>query len=309
MSSNVGVHPSRSAAKPLPLAALLTVGLAAIFAGCASVPEQPSVAEAAEIATPTAADARARAAEAHAKGDTDLALRLYVVAVELDPADAEALYEIGTLYESRGGNALAARAYARAVQLDPHHARALEALGLRYFADRQLEQARPLLQRAAAADATLWRPHNALGLIADTLGQHSDAGIHYAAALAVRPGSAAILNNRGYSRYLAGNLDAAERDFRAALAAEPDYDKAWQNLGLVFARRGDYRAAQAALQRVVASYVAANDIGYIAMLGGDYAAAERLFAEAIRLSPRYYQTANDNVVELRRRRTATLTVQ
>ena len=48
--------------------------------------------------------------------------------------------------------------------------------------------------------------------------------------------------------------------------------------------------------------MAANDVGYIAMISGDYAAAELLFADAIRLSPRYYETANENAAELRRRR-------
>lgn len=112
------------------------------------------------------------------------------------------------------------------------------------------------------------------------------------------------LNNRGYSRYLAGDLDAAERDFRAALTVDPGYEKAWQNLGLVFARRGDYPLAVATLGRVVSKHVAANDVGYIAMLSGDYATAEQLFADAIRLSPRYYQTADENTAELRRRRAA-----
>ena len=121
--------------------------------------------------------------------------------------------------------------------------------------------------------------------------------------------AATVLNNRGYSSYLAGNFEAAERDFRSALSADPGYEKAWQNLGLVYARRGEYRTAVATLTRVVEDHVAANDVGYIAMLSGDYPTAERLFAEAIRLSPRYYQAANENVAELRRRRATTLTVQ
>jgi Flp pilus assembly protein TadD len=192
------------------------------------------------------------------------------------------------------------------VQIDPQHARALESLGLRYFADRQFDQARPLLSRAAGADVTLWRAHNALGLIADSLGAHDDASAHYAAALAANPGAASLLNNRGYSRYLAGSLDAAERDFRAALAADPAYDKAFQNLGLVYARRGDYQTAVATLTKIVGAPVAANDVGYIAMLSGDYSTAEKLFQDAIRLSPRFYPTANENMAQLRRRRAGSL---
>jgi Flp pilus assembly protein TadD len=285
-----------------PLFATLTLCVLSSLAGCAGAPEQPSTDAPEVVSATSAADARARAAEARAKGDADAALRLYVEAAEHDPADTEALYAIGSMYDERGDASRAARAYARVVQIDPQHARALEGLGLRYFADRQFEQAGPLLSRAVGSDVTLWRSHNALGLIADTLGNHNDAVVHFAAALTANPGSATVLNNRGYSRYLAGSLDAAERDFRAALAAEPNYDKAWQNLGLLYARRGDYITALSTLERVVSPFVAANDVGYIAMLSGDYAIADQLFAEAIRLSPRYYQTANENAAELRRRR-------
>jgi Flp pilus assembly protein TadD len=291
--------------RPMRRAALASLLGGALLAGCAGTPEQPSATAPTLTGQPAAVDARTRAAEARAKGDTDLALRLYVEAADHDPTDAESLYEIGTLYDERGNGALAARAYARAVQIDPLHARALEGLGLRYFADRQFEEARPLLSRAAGHDPTLWRAHNALGLIADALGEHGDAVVHFAAALAANPGSAALLNNRGYSRYLSGSLDAAERDFRAALALDPSYDKALQNLGLVYARRGDYQAAVSTLTSVVGAPVAANDVGYIAMLSGDYSTAERLFQDAIRLSPRYYPMANENVAELRRRRATT----
>lgn len=247
-------------------------------------------------------DARGRAIAARAQGDLDLALRLFVEAVEANPSDVDSLFAIGALYDQREDKVRAARAYARVVQIDPAHAAALEGLGLCYFEDRQLEQARPLLTRAAVADRTLWRSHNALGLIADALGEHAVALTHFDAALALRPGTAAILNNRGYSSYLAGKFSDAERDFRAALTADSSYERAWHNSGLLHARRGDYESAVSTLSRVTTPHVAANDIGYIAMLNGDYAWAERLFADAMRLSPRYYATADENAAELRRRR-------
>jgi Flp pilus assembly protein TadD len=275
------------------------------LAGCATAPVEPSAAlPPAEnlIEVTSAEDARKQAEEARAKGNSELALRLYVEAADRDPTDAESLYQIGALYEERKDLTLAARAYSRAVQIDPVHARALAALGLCYFETRQFESAAEMLSRAVAADPTQWRGHNALGLIDDTRGSHESAAMHYAAALAIRPDSAAVLNNRGYSSYLAGNLEAAERDFRASLAVDPEYDRAWQNLGLVFARQGRYETALAMLGRVQSRHVAANDVGYIAMVSGDYAAAETLFSDAIRLSPRYYETANENVAELKRRR-------
>jgi Flp pilus assembly protein TadD len=250
------------------------------LAGCATAPVAPSAAPPpAEqlIEVTSAEDARKQADEARAKGNTQLALRLYVEAADRDPADAESLYQIGALYEERKDLTLAARAYSRAAQIDPVHARALAALGLCYFESRQFEPAAEMLSRAVAADLTQWRAHNALGLIDDTRGAHESAAMHYTAALAIRPDSAAVLNNRGYSSYLAGNLEAAERDFRAALAVDTEYDRAWHNLGLVFARQGRYETALTILGRVGSRHVAANDVGYIAMVSGDYAAAVSLF--------------------------------
>jgi Flp pilus assembly protein TadD len=280
---------------------IIAMSLVCGLAACAGTSTQPPAEEpTAAVSTPE--EARSRAAEALAKGDTELALRSYVEAADLDPTDAESLYQIGAIYEQRRDNVLAARAFARAVQADPDHARALEALGLRYFDDKQLEQAQPLLERAVAASPDRWRAHNALGVIADSRGDHAAAATRYAAALAVRPGSTAVINNRGYSSYLAGNLAAAERDFRAVLSVDPEYQRAWQNLGLIYARRGEYGTAVDTISRVVSRHVATNDVGYIAMVGGDYAYAELLFTEAIRLSPVYYETANQNLAELRRRR-------
>lgn len=298
--------------------ALLVAGL---LGGCASVPAsgpaaaggsdalyegQPETVYATEFPVSSAADARQRAAEALAEGDTDRALYMYVQAVRLDPEDSESLYRIGALHERRGNRNLAARAFARAVEIDPEHAAALEGLGIAYFGARETEAAQDVLERAVAADsgARLWRAHNVLGVIADMAGEHAAAVEHYSAALTARPGAASLLNNRGYSKYLAGDFEAAAADFRAALEADPDYPRAWENLGLLHARQGNYATALSALSRVKERHVAANDVGYIAMLDGDYAAAERLFDQAKRESPRYYETAEKNLAELRRRSSA-----
>ena len=273
------------------------------LAGCAtSAPKAEPAPVISSLGVKSAEDARTQAAEARAKGNPDLALRLYVEAAERDPADAESMHQIGMIYEERKDAAHAARAYARAVQIDARHVGALTKLGLIYFESRQFDEAVPMLERSLAVEPAQWRVHNALGLIADARTDHDAAVAHFDAALAMNPGSAALLNNRGYSHYLVGDLDVAEENYRAALASEPSYTRAWQNLGLVFARQGQYDKAIATLERAVSDYVAANDVGYIAMLRGDYAIAERLFDEAMRLSPRHYVTASENAGELRRRR-------
>lgn len=292
--------------------------IACLFAGCASVDSvsdpsggqsdlyagQPELLYATEFPVESAEDALARAESALLERDYDLALYMYVQAVKYDPEDAESLYRIGALHEQRGNAALAARAYAQCIAIDPYHALALEGLGVAQFDNGEVEAARWSLERAIAADDSRSKAHNLLGVIADTNGEYERAAEHYSAALALQPRTVSILNNRAYSNYMAGKYDIAKADLLTAIDLDPTYQRAWRNLGLVHARQHDYELAEITLARVMEVHVAANDVGYIAMLDGDYAAAERLFAKAMRLSPRYYETAERNMQELRRRRDA-----
>jgi Flp pilus assembly protein TadD len=291
--------------------------VSSILSGCASLPStsvgEPAgnevadsarnVEPAAEAAAVTSAEAaRQRAAQALAEGDVNQALELYGQAVELEPTDTESLYAIGVIRERQGDWNGAAVAYVQVVASEPEHALAQAGLGLAQFEAREWGLAREALERAVSIDPGLWRAHSTLGVIADMDERYEDAARHYTAALRENPGSATIHNNRGYSNYLDGKFDAAERDFLAAIDLDDDYDRAWSNLGLVYARQRRYEFALRALSQVMSRHVAANDIGYVAMLDGEYDAAAALFAEALRISPRYYPVAAQNATELRRRR-------
>lgn len=260
---------------------------------------QPEVVFATEFPVESADDALARATAAVNEGDLDRALYYYAQAANLAPEDPAAYNMIGAIYERKGNTALAGRAYARAIAVDPDNAVALQGLGVAYFDSREIELAQSTLQRAVDYDAKLWRAHNVLGVIADTHGEHVLATEHFTSALEIRGDEASILNNRGYSNYLAGNFDAAEKDFLDALAIDAAYDRARRNLGLLYARKGNYSAALRELSTVSSKHVAANDVGYVAMLNGSYAVAGNFFADAIRLSPRYYETAEKNLATLR----------
>ncbi len=53
------------------------------------------------------------------------------------------------------------------------------------------------------------------------------------------------------------------------------------------------------MERVVKPEVALNDVGYIAMRQAEYGLAQHYFQEAIRLSPKYFKTAERNLTEVR----------
>jgi Tfp pilus assembly protein PilF len=210
----------------------------------------------------------------------DLSLYMYVRAYDLDKDNVHALTRIGQIHESRGNDRLATMAFTRVLQLDPGHVGALQSLGLIYLHTKRHDEARELLERAISQDPLLWRAQNGIGIIADMAGEHAKAIRAYDAALAANPGDASVLNNRGYSLYLDGQYEAASKDFLEAAAHGAE--RAWLNLGLVRARQKRYPEA----------------VGYIAMRQADFAVAERYFHKAIGLSPRYFEAAQRNLMEL-----------
>jgi Flp pilus assembly protein TadD len=138
-------------------------------------------------------------------------------------------------------------------------------------------------------------------VISDIENDHALAITYYQLALEQRPGTPMVLNNLGYSYYLAGDWRSAEKAFNQAVNREPDHKKTWSNLGMLYVRKGRYDEAVQALSRVMSEPEAYNTMGYICMLEGKFDRAEAFFEEAIRLSPSYYQAAHENLARARAR--------
>jgi tetratricopeptide (TPR) repeat protein len=248
-------------------------------------------------------DALLRADEARTAGDLDRALYFYVKALKFDPEDADLLAAIGVLHQHQGNDELAARAYTLAIDVRPQYVPVLEARGLIFLRHEQEEQAHADFIRAIELDPTRWRSHNALGLIADSTGAHQEAIQHYDRALAHKPDSAEVLNNRGYSHFLAGDYTEAEADLSKA-AMTFGHTQAWVNLGSLYARQGEYGRAVDAFRKVLPEPEAYNKVAEASMAREDYSTAETLLQQAIRSSPTYYPAAEDNLQELRQQFTA-----
>ena len=295
-------------------------GVLLLTAGCASTPEKEgaldtsksqtfsdlydgksTVTYATEFPVASAEEARQRGDLALRQGDLDLALYQYIQALELqtDGDDVGSLARIGAIHASRGNLDLAEIAYRRALVIDPESPAALTELGLIRLKKRDNATARELLSHSLEVASGQWRAHNALGILADLEGEHQSAIAHYQAALTIQPTSPLLLNNLGYSYYLSEDWPAALAMFRQALDEDPNYKLAWQNLGLLYAREEQYTAAVDAFSHAMELSQAYNDVGYLSMLDGHYEISEAFLEEAIKLSPSYYKTANQNMVRVR----------
>jgi len=151
-----------------------------------------------------------------------------------------------------------------------------------------------VLSEVVKSDPSQWRAWNALGAEYDARRDWEKAESSYAHAMDESGGSALVLNNRGYSRLMQKRLDDSATDLVAALNKRPDFPEARANLRLVLAMKGDYaRATQAGSDQDQATLL--NNAGFAAAMQGDYAKAEDLLNQAMKLRSTYFEKAGENL--------------
>lgn len=120
-------------------ATLMALALAA--AACSSGPSTPSG---------TPAQLLQKGINAESAGNFDLALTYYQAILTKQPSNVEALYDIGTVYQTRHQNTQAATWFRRAINVNPNFAPALYDLGI-IVAATNPAGAIPLFQQAVNA--------------------------------------------------------------------------------------------------------------------------------------------------------------
>jgi len=217
-----------------------------------------------------------------------------VQSLSFDSTRPEAFVKIGAVHEQKGNAALAEKAYELALERQPDNPAVSERLGLLYLQSGRDSEAPPLFERAVTLDPKRWRSYNGLGILADRRGDFTAAIGYYDKALAIDPAAATVMNNRGYSRYLAGDLPGAEADLKTAIRLGAK-GSVWTNLGKVQAMQGRYAEGLESLLQDKDLAHAYNLLGEAAMERGDFESAKRYFASAISESPRYFEDAQKNL--------------
>jgi Tfp pilus assembly protein PilF len=258
---------------------------------------QPSVVHATEFPVFSAAEGVARGDDAWRSGKLDLAIYLYVQSLAYDTTSATPFLRIAAIHEQQGNRALAQKAFELALAREPENAGANERLGLLYVESGQDKAAENMLHAAIRLDERRWRAHNGLGVLADRRGEYASAEHYYDRANVLQPGNAAVINNRGYSHYLAGKLEAAEADLRYAVQLGAPKGT-WTNLGKVLAKQGRYDEAYETLLKESDSAYAYNLLGEIMRETGDLERARQYFSDAISAAPRYFPQAHDNLADV-----------
>jgi Flp pilus assembly protein TadD len=129
------------------------------------------------------------------------------------------------------------------------------------------------------------RLHRRLAGALDHLGRFDEARAHYRQAQRLAPEDPDVWNDTGYSAYLQGRWDEAERLIARAARLDPGATRAATNLGLVQAATGRTEAALATWTRALGPAAARMNLGFALAAQGRVAEARAHYVEALRLQP------------------------
>ena len=219
--------------------------------------------------------------------------------------------------------------YRRTIADFPGFPRAYLNLGEALMRRDRMDEARQMTEAAVRLDAAYPEPHVNLGLIhraqgnlesaarefllAARLGQEQSSrfvvsralanlAVVYRSmgrleesvdasrrALAADPQFAGAHNNLGYALLLQGGIGEAKRHFQAAIELDPAMDLAWSNLGLAAAIEGEWPSAMACLRRAEQLNPQSGEvqarIGDLYLAHGAAGDARRQFRRALALDP------------------------
>ncbi|MGZ8946477.1 MAG: tetratricopeptide repeat protein [Methylococcaceae bacterium] len=242
-------------------------------------------------------DAVLKAEKATQSGKMDLAQLYYIKAYDLEPNNVQVLQKMADLYIELKKYDLAEVSLKLILKQQPSDIKTTEQYGLLLIKLRKYPDAEENLTRVVAKQQS-WCAYNGLGIIANLQGDPLKAESFFRKADSILPNSPELLNNIGFALYSADKLDEAGPYYIKALQINPGFKKATYNYALLQARLSNYEQAYIAFAKVSSQAEANNNIGYIAMMNGDYAEANNYLQEAIKSSPQFYKKANDNLMRL-----------
>ena len=243
-----------------------------------------------------AVDEREMATQAYARGDFNAARRHLGAHLTEHQEDVEALLMLGNIWLEQQRPERAKRSFDQVLTLQPENVDAKEGKALALLARGETEQADEYFAALLEERPERWRSWNGRGVIADMQGDYERARAAYRKALASGGDNEAVANNLGYSMIMSGDLRDAAHWLGRALEDYPGSLRLRNNLALALARNRRYQGAMSELRVVMPEHEALNNVGYIAMLNGDYEIAVDLLRKATEVSPRYYPRAEANLL-------------
>jgi len=145
-----------------------------------------------------------------------------------------------------------------------------------------------------------WRAWNALGVIADRVGDWAASAHAYGEARLIVPDEVSVINNLGYSLILQARFAEAEVILREGLLLSPDDARLLNNLDLATVGANEplpdrILPEDGAAQDPAQQALRLNNAGFMAYLLGKKDVAKTYFEQALETSQIHYDRAQANL--------------
>ena len=184
-----------------------------------------------------------RGAAYSSKGDFERGIDDFNKAIDLDPDNANAYYNRGSAYSGKGDFERGIDDFNKAIDLNPNYADAYNNRGNAYTGKGDYDRAIADFNKAIDLD-----PDNAIaytnsGLVYEKQGDIARAIDDYTQAIQLKPDNAIAYYNRGIAYGKQGDIDRAIDDYTQAIQLKPDFAEAHCNRGSAYSSKGDFDRA------------------------------------------------------------------
>ena len=202
-------------------------------------------------------------------------------------------FTYGVAFFQRGYLDQAAACFKQVIAAKPDDAEAYYNLGTLYLRTNSLAEARRYLQQSAKLRPNYPEAWNNLGMLAAQEGHADEAIRNFQESLRQRPDYTVALLNLGNLYRRQGTLDQAEELLSRALGLEPENPEANYSLGMLYARQENLAQASQYLEKAVSlrsDYAdALNNLGVLFVREQRYPEAEERFKTCIRVAQNFDQ--------------------
>ncbi len=160
-------------------------------------------------------------------------LKMYKMALEIDPKFPRALNNLGVAYKRRGRVNDAIEQYMLALEADPKFADARSNLGSAYYSMGRVEDAIHQFELATKTSKSNAYLHHHLGVIEFQQGNYEKAIRHFKKALSKESKLADARYYMGEARLALGQKDEALKEYERTLKIDPNYMSAHAKIGLL----------------------------------------------------------------------------
>lgn len=264
---------------PMP-ALLATTALMFLSAGpsLAAGPESAQTTTAPAVRTPASAQTRA----AYDRMDALSRSVFWANEQEIDPADPVAGVRLAQALRELGRYDQAAEAAQATLTVQPANLEAMLELGRAHIARGQAFYGVAPLEQARALAPRDWRPWSLLGVAYEQVNRFDDARAAWNQALILSPDNPDVLTNAAMAAMTHGDAPGAEALLRRAAAQPTASGQVRQNLAMVLGLQGKMGEAEQILRRELPPQLAEQNLAWLRARGAASASAPSPSGDAAR---------------------------